>query len=91
MSLREGVLMHLDKQANGLIAPTGTSLRIWRAAWADWAMIPYWERRIGESRMLCADKLWRLGGHDPYSRIMIRHFGRDPSGIQSVAGCGKCQ
>ena len=48
-------------------------------------------RRIGESRMLCADKLWRLGGHDPYSRIMIRHFGRDPSGIQSVAGCGKCQ
>lgn len=41
--------------------------------------------------MLCADKLWRLGGHDPYSLIMIRRFGRDPGGSHSVAGCGKCQ
>ena len=52
---------------------------------------PNREGRTGGSRMLCADKLWRLGGHDPYSLIMIRRFGRDPSGSQSVAGCGKCQ
>ena len=49
------------------------------------------EGRTRGSRMLCADELWRLGGHDPYSLIMIRRFGRDPSGSYSVAGCGKCQ
>ena len=52
---------------------------------------PEQRREDRGSRMLCADKLWRLGGHDPYSLIMIRRFGRDPSGSHSVAGCGKCQ
>ena len=32
-----------------------------------------------------------VGNDDPYSLIMIRRFGRDPSGSHSVAGCGKCQ
>ena len=67
------------------------TLRVWRAAQADQAMIPHREGRTRGSRMLCADELWRLGGHDPYSLIMIRRFGRDPSGSYSVAGCGKCQ
>ena len=52
---------------------------------------PEQRREDRGSRMLCADKLWRLGGHDPYSLIMIRRFGRDPGGSHSVAGCGKCQ
>ena len=34
MFFREGILLHLDKQAYGLIVPTGT-FRIWRAVWAD--------------------------------------------------------
>lgn len=55
------------------------------------AMYDIREGRTRGSRMLCADELWRLGGHDPYSLIMIRRFGRDPSGSYSVAGCGKCQ
>lgn len=47
---------------------------------------PKFGKEAGGSRMLCADKLWRLGGHDPYSLIMIHHFGCDPSGNQSAAG-----
>ena len=87
MVFQEGILLHLDKQA----CRASYQLRVWRAAQADRAMILNREGRTGGSRMLCADKLWRLGGHDPYSLIMIRRFGRDPSGSYSVAGCGKCQ
>lgn len=87
---REGILLHLDKQAVfcRLIQATGT-LCVWRAAQADRAMIQQ-RREVSGSRMLCADKLWRLGGHDTYARIMIRHLGCDPSGNQSAAGCGRC-
>ena len=49
---------------------------------------PKFGKEAGGSRMLCADKLWRLGGHDPYSLIMIHHFGCDPSGNQSAARNG---
>ena len=91
MVFQEGILLHLDKQAYCASYSVAGTLRVWRAAQADQAMIPHGEGRTRGSRMLCADELWRLGGHDPYSLIMIRRFGRDPSGSYSVAGCGKCQ
>ena len=91
MVFQEGILLHLDKQACCASYSAAGTLRVWRAAQADQAMIPHREGRTRGSRMLCADELWRLGGHDPYSLIMIRRFGRDPSGSYSVAGCGKCQ
>lgn len=91
MVLQEGILLHLDKQAYCASYSAAGTLRVWRAAQADQAMIPHREGRTRGSRMLCADELWRLGGHDPYSLIMIRRFDRDPSGSDSVAGCGKCQ
>ena len=88
---REGILLYLDKQAGicRLIQATGT-LCVWRAAQADQAMI-HQRREVMGSRMPCADKLWRLGGHDLYARIMIRRLGCDPSGNHSVAGCGRRQ
>lgn len=91
MFFREGILLHLDKQAFFASDIATGTLRVWRAAQVDRATIPISERRLWESRMPCADKPWRFGGHDLYARIMIRHFGRGPSGNQSAAGCGKCQ
>ena len=88
MVFQEGILLHLDKQAYCASYSAAGTLRVWRAAQADQAMIPHREGRTRGSRMLCADELWRLGGHDPYSLIMIRRY---PSGSYSVAGCGKCQ
>lgn len=47
MFFREGILMHLDKQACcASYSATGT-FRVWRAAQADRAMIPQGERRDG--------------------------------------------
>ena len=74
MVFQEGILLHLDKQAYCASYSAAGTLRVWRAAQADQAMIPHREGRTRGSRMLCADELWRLGGHDPYSLIMIRRI-----------------
>lgn len=67
IAFREGIPLYLDKQASGLIEPTGT-LGIWRAVWADLGHDPTDERRYWGSRMPHTSKLWRFEAmtHIPY-------------------------
>lgn len=90
MVFQEGILLHLEKRRAAPHISSGY-VACMESRTSRPGHDPEQRREDRGSRMLCADKLWRLGGHDPYSLIMIRRFGRDPSGSQSVAGCGKCQ
>ena len=68
MSLREGVLMHLDKQANGLIAPTGTFV-YGEPCGQTRAMIRFWRRECALEEPDAAYKQAVAAcGHDPYAQ-----------------------
>lgn len=47
MVFQEGILLHLDKQAYCASYSAAGTLRVWRAAQADRAMIPNREGRTG--------------------------------------------
>lgn len=68
MSLREGVLMHLDKQANGLITPTGTF--VYGEPYGQTrVMIRFWRRDFDFGEPDAAYKQAVAAcGHDPYAQ-----------------------